>query len=216
MTLASPLRSSLARQRGSRTPGAVTRPVMDLAGILRTKHVTVGELVDRLGHKGFGLALLVLTLPAIVPTPGPVGMIFGTVIALMALQVMAGARRLWLPDVLRRRALPGSALRRGIAWCLPSFARAERWLTKRRLAFLTRGRARALLGLPMFVLAVVIALPIPFGNTAPAVALLVFALGFIARDGAAIAAGLVLAAVAMAWTAFLVFAGASVVGWATA
>ena len=68
----------------------------------------------------------------------------------------------------------------------------------------------------MFVLAVVIALPIPFGNTAPAVALLVFALGFIARDGAAIAAGLVLAAVAMAWTAFLVFAGASVVGWATA
>jgi hypothetical protein len=216
VTLASSLRHSLSRDRSGRIRGAVIGPVLSLAGLLRQDGITVGELLDRLGHKGFGLALLILTLPTIVPTPGPVGMIFGSVIAVIALQVMVGARRLWLPGFLRRRTLPGSALRRGIAWVLPYFARAERLLSAHRLAFLTRGRARALLGIPVFILAVAIALPIPFGNTAPALALLVFALGFIARDGAAIAAALVLAVAAIAWTAFLFFAGASLFGWATA
>nr|WP_246736234.1 exopolysaccharide biosynthesis protein [Enterovirga sp. DB1703] len=184
--------------------------------MLRRDRVQLGELFDRLGYEGFGLALLVLTLPTIIPTPGPVGMTFGTVIALVALQVMFGARGVWLPAFLRRRTVPGAALRRGIAVALPYLARAERWLCEHRLALLTRGPARALLGLPIFVLAVAIALPIPFGNTAPALALLVFAFGFMARDGAAIAAALVLTVLAVAWTAFLFLAGASLFGWATA
>ncbi len=196
--------------------GAITRPMLDVAGLLRGEEVKLGEVFDRLGREGFGLALLLLTLPTIIPTPGPVGMTFGTVIALMSLQVMTGARGVWLPDILRRRRLPGPALRRGIAVSLPYLARAETWLREHRLAFLTNGAARAVLGVPVFLLAVAIALPIPFGNVAPALALLVFAFGFMARDGAAIMAGLVLSVGAIAWTAFLFFAGASLFGWATA
>jgi hypothetical protein len=45
---------------------------------------------------------------------------------------------------------------------------------------------------------VLIVLPIPFGNTAPAVAVLVLALGLVAGDGLAVGAGLALTAVAAA------------------
>ena len=64
-----------------------------------------------------------------------------------------------------------------------------------------------MLALPLLLLALAIMLPIPFGNLAPAVVVMAFALGFIARDGAAVLVGLVLSLAALAWTGLLPFAG---------
>ena len=63
------------------------------------------------------------------------------------------------------------------------------------------------------MLGVVLVLPIPFGNVVPAFALIAIAVGLMARDGMAELAGLVLFVTALAWTVFLVVAGASVLAW---
>lgn len=208
--------SRMARGALTRRRGAITRHVLDTAGLLRKERVTLGEVFDRLGPDGFGLALLLLTLPTLIPVPGPLGMTFGTLIALVALQVMVGARALWLPSVLHRRPLPNAALRRVIARALPWLSWAEGWLKEGRLAPLAGGRMRVLLAIPLLLLGVALTLPIPFGNVAPALALVAFAVGFMGRDGAVTLVALILSIAALAWTGFLLAAGAALLDWALA
>jgi hypothetical protein len=200
---------------GRRRRGAIAIRVFDAATLLRQDRVTLGALVDRLGPEGLGLALLLLALPSLIPVPGPIGLTFGGLIAVVALQVMSGARALWLPSVLRRRTLPSAMLRNVLARAWPGLSRAERMLQEGRLVGLTGRRARMVLALPLLLLAVTIMLPIPLGNIAPALALIVFSLGFMARDGAAILVALVLSLMALIWTGFLFVAGAAVLEWAS-
>lgn len=62
-----------------------------------------------------------------------------------------------------------------------------------------------LLALPVFCLAVAIALPIPFGNPAPVVALCVIAIGLVERDGLVVLIGLGMTLIALAVTGALVY-----------
>lgn len=172
------------------------------------KAITLGEVLDGMGRAGMGLTILLLALPALIPLPGPFGMFFGACLALVALQVLAGARRIWLPNWLRARALPAHAVRAMAEKAVPWLLRVERHLEPRRLKVLTGVVARAALGLPILVLAITIALPIPFGNVLPVLALAVFALALLERDGLAVLVGLILSAVAVGWAVFLVVAGA--------
>ena len=202
----------------SKRRGVIVRSVLELAGELRQgrithERVTMGQAFDRLGQEGLGLALLVLTLPALIPIPGPVGFTFGTLTFFIGLQVLLGAQSLWLPGILRRQTLPTSAMRRVIAASLPWLMRIERHLQESRLPRLAGPEARVLLAAPVMGLAFIIALPIPFGNMAPAIALVAFAVGFLARDGLAILAAIVLAALAFGWTVVLIATGASILDW---
>lgn len=191
--------------------GPVTARLVGAARLLRRPRTTLGTLFDRLGEDGLGLALLILSLPTLIPVPGPIGMTFGSLIAVVALQVMTGARTLWVPSVLRRRELPGPALRGVIGRALPGLSRAERLLEEGRLSSLAGRRARVVLALPILLLAVAIILPLPLGNIAPALALVAFGLGLLARDGLMILVGLAASLLALGWTGFLVLAGAALI-----
>ncbi len=195
----------------TRGRGAITRSVLAAVSRSRGDSVTFGGLFDRLGPEGMGLALLLLTLPTLIPVPGPIGMTFGTLISFVALQVMAGRRALWLPAILRRRTLPVATLRGVIARALPWLSYSERWLREGRLAPIAGHRARIVLAVPLLLLAAAIALPIPLGNYAPALALIAFSLGFMARDGAAVLVALLLGIAAVAWTGVLFLTGAAVI-----
>jgi hypothetical protein len=204
--------------RRGRRSGVIQRSLLDLAEGLRQQRysnrpLTLGEAFDRLGQEGLGLALLILTLPALIPIPGPVGLTFGTLTFFIGLQVLLGWQSLWLPGVLRRRELPATSLRRVIAASLPWLRRVEVHLRESRMPRLAGAKARVLLAAPVMALAVIIALPIPFGNFAPAVALITFAVGFLARDGMAVLAGVLLSGMAFGWTAVLLAAGAEIVAW---
>jgi len=208
-----PLSHGERRVRRTRPSGPINRRLVAVARDLRQPDVTVGAAFDRLGPEGLGLALLLLTLPTLLPIPGPIGMTFGTLIALVAGQMLLGGRRLWLPSALRTRPVPAGLIRKSIAAALPWFARVEGALREQRLSAFAGPRAQALLGVPVMAMGLALVLPIPLGNVAPATAVIVLALGLMARDGLAIAVALVLCAVALAWTGFLVIAGASVLDW---
>lgn len=207
---------------GSTPPGPLVAPprsgtgphasgrLAALAASLDRPTITLGEVIDRMGQAGFGLVLLIITLVVLIPLPGPLGILLGGLIVFISAQLFTGARRLWLPDMIRRRQIPAGALQRYIGRALPWLERAEAWLRPRRWIPLSGRGARVLLAVPLVSLGAAITLPIPLGNFMPALALIVFALGLIARDGLAILIGLVLTAVALGWTAVLVFAGAEV------
>jgi hypothetical protein len=69
--------------------------------------------------------------------------------------------------------------------------RAIERLTRPRLPLLTGDVADTFTGLVCVMLALIMALPIPFGDALPGIALVLFALGMMQRDGVAILLGVV-------------------------
>ncbi|MBX9946455.1 MAG: exopolysaccharide biosynthesis protein [Reyranella sp.] len=182
-----------------------------LAG--RAERVSIGELLDGLGRSALSLGLMIPALLALIPLPGPFGLVFGAMIAAIAVQVMMGQNRLRLPRFLANRTIPPAP----VAVAMRRFAAPLRWAerlsTPRRLLPLTGRVARVALAGPLLLLAFALALPIPMGNGLPAIALVVFALGFMERDGVAILTALGLSLVALVWTVALILFGAEILDW---
>jgi hypothetical protein len=72
---------------------------------------------------------------------------------------------------------------------------------------LLRGPGIRVLGLASLVNGVLIVLPIPFGNTAPAIAMLILSLGMVAGDGIAVGVGLLATVVALAMDVGMIVLG---------
>jgi hypothetical protein len=178
----------------------------------RNGSVALGEVIDGLGRTGIGMTIMLLSLPALIPLPGPIGIIFGSVVALVSLQLMLGARRLMLPAIIRSRTVPTSAIRAMITKGVPLLRGVERRLKPRRLLPLTGRLGRMALGLPLMLMGVAVALPVPTGNVPPVAALIAISLGLMMRDGIAVLVGLVLAVFALLWFAFLFVFGAQLLG----
>jgi hypothetical protein len=176
----------------------------------RSGAIPLGDVVDGLGRTGIGMTLLILSLPALIPIPGPFGLVFGSVVALVSLQLMFGARRLLLPGFIRARELPVSAVRAMVDKGVPLLQRAERYMKPRRLLPLTGIPGRMALGLPLMLMGVAVALPVPLGNVPPVASLIALSLGLMVRDGVAILIGLLLAVFAIAWFALLFAFGAEI------
>ena len=116
--------------------------------------------------------------------------LLGLTIALIGLQMVLGRRHLWLPDWLMRRQMQGARVR-------PAMARMTgiaRWIDRHsrdRLGVLT---AVPLVKIPQ-ALAMVAGLMmpflelIPFSSSVLALAILLFAAGFLSRDGLYIIGG---------------------------
>ena len=195
----------------------MARPVSALmreaADGLSGEPITLAELFALFRHRATGTLLLLLSIPAILPTPGiPAGMVFGSCMVLIALQMVVGSGPVSLPARFARlRTQPQLAawmLRRGSALV----ARLER-VMRPRLRALIRPAMQPLLGLAVLVMGVIIALPIPFGNHLPGLAVLAIGAGLASRDGLAVLAGLALAAVSTAATVGLGWLGYAVVAY---
>lgn len=132
--------------------------------------VAVGDLVDALGQRAHGTVLLLLAVPNLVPIPILPGSttVFGALIALVALQLVAAYPVLWLPSRVRvyrmARATAATWLARaetltghlaGEGDCLPDNQPAHGLLSRA-------------VGVLALVHGLILALPIPFANFLPA------------------------------------------------
>jgi hypothetical protein len=179
-----------------------------------SKPLRVGDLLDALHERAFGMAILIFVLPNTPPMPGIpyVSSLTGVPICLFALQLIFGMHRPWLPAGAARREIPQRRVRTVWKRILPAFLRVEKYVRPRHLA-LTSQFAERLLAVLIFVFGFVMALPIPAGNLLPAWAITLLALGMMERDGRLVIAGLIASAIALAWTAALLIAGEQVFQW---
>lgn len=170
--------------------------------------VTLDELMSAMGRSSIAFAILILSLPALTPIPGPFGLVFGSCLAIVSLQIIAGFRRIWLPQFLGRRQVSGSTIDLMVRYTAPMVARVETLLRKNRMRHFAGPRAQALLGVPVLLLAIAVALPIPFGNLLPVAALVMIALGLMERDGLVAILGVAMGVIALGATGGLVYAAA--------
>lgn len=155
--------------------------------------LTLGELLDVFGDEGLLLLTMLLTLVFLIPVSIPgVSTVFGAAILLVGISRLIG-RPLWLPARIRNRALPADRLRPGLAHGMAWVRRLERISRPRRLRGLVDGRVAALFTHLAFILAAVLLMApfgfVPFSNTLPALALLLYAVGMVQRDGGAVLFG---------------------------
>ncbi|TIX87710.1 exopolysaccharide biosynthesis protein [Rhizobium sp. P44RR-XXIV] len=165
--------------------------------------ISLGEILYALGRTSMAFTILVLALPPMIPIPGPFGVVFGTALAIVAVQIAIGRQSIWLPSFLSRRRLSPAAVELMVRYSAPILARVESMVRPGRLAVFTGRTMQWLMSFPIFVLAVAIALPIPLGNFLPVLALIVISVALIARDGLLVLAALLLSAIAFVATAWL-------------
>ncbi|MCF4164258.1 exopolysaccharide biosynthesis protein [Zavarzinia compransoris] len=147
------------------------------------ERIAIGAIVDQLAERGFGLLILLLSLPTCLPVAPPgLSAIAGFPIALIALQMVAGMPRPWLPKRILRRTIRTDDLRRVVRGGLPVINRFEKVL-KPRYAFLTGAAAERLTAVLIAALGVMLASPIPFTNIPLSFAIMFLALGLIEQDG---------------------------------
>lgn len=180
----------------------------DLARLLRrladdgaANGLTIAEIRDRLDERAYGLLVLIMAIPCLVPGLYGVPQVVGLAILILAVQLFCGREEPWLP-----------------LWFLNLRAKAA-WLegmadfTEKRLGWLerlSRPRLKAFSVGPgerfaaVFMILATITIVMPMTNTIPSIALSLLAVGLIQRDGLFVLGG---AAVATAWVGLLVAVG---------
>jgi hypothetical protein len=143
----------------------------------------LGDLLDGLGRRAFGMLLFVATLPAFIPIPIG-GAVSGPLVVLIGVQLLVGRREPWLPAAIERRGPHRHALVRFYRLMSPWLARLEKLVRPRLPQVLRHWAAAALTGLLLVLLGLLLSLPIPFTNYLFGALLLLFALALLERDGA--------------------------------
>ncbi|MES2857893.1 MAG: exopolysaccharide biosynthesis protein [Pseudomonadota bacterium] len=175
----------------------------------------LGDLLDVFGEEGLLLLTIFLTLVFLIPVSIPgVSTAFGAAILLIGLSRLRN-KPLWLPQRLRARNIHATklrpALQRGLVWV----QRMERVSRPHRLPGLAEGRGADLVNNLAFILAALLLMApfgfVPFSNTLPALALLLFAVGFLQRDGGAVLLGHLANIATIVYFAILIGGGGLVV-----
>lgn len=170
--------------------GSLREQLVGMIGRLPDGSMPLGALLDQFGDDGLLLLTIFLTLVFLIPVSIPgVSTAFGAAILLIGFSRLRN-KPLWLPARLRVRNIPTARLRPALERSLAWIQRLERISRPHRLPHLAQGRGVEVFNNLAFMLAAALLMApfgfVPFSNTLPALALLLFAVGFLQRDGGAV------------------------------
>ena len=193
-------------------PPARTSALLEaLAQAHRADRITLGDMVQGLGDRAFGVLLFAFAAPNLPPLGVPgVSSVCAVPLIILSLQLLRGHREPSLPRWLLKRSMPTRSFRKAVTYVLPWLRRAERGLRPRFVAVTSRGGERVIGGV-VLALAGVLMLPIPLGNLLPAVATALLALAIIERDGVAAVFGHVAALASLAVVTGVVLGSAEII-----
>ena len=163
--------------------------------------LTVGEMIDHFGERAFGAMLFAFSVPNLLPLPPGSSTVLGAPLLILAPQLMFGVHTPWLPRSLKRKAVDRAVLAKAFSRLTPHLRKLER-LTGPRLDAMFGPVGDRLIGLVITVLALVLILPIPFGNMLPAASVAAFSFGLVQRDGVIVLIGYLLLLASAAVLAF--------------
>lgn len=158
---------------------------------------TVGGLIDVFEEKSFAiLFVFLLGVPALPLPTGGATHVFEIVAALLALQLVAGRDRIWLPDRWRRLSLAGPKQQRFLSGLMKLIRRLER-LSRPRLRFLFDHRvSNSVFGLLVLggTAGAFLAPPFTGLDTLPALGVVLLSLGVLLEDIVVVILGVIIGA----------------------
>lgn len=182
-----PLASFLSRPRRDTRPPRFST-VLRLLGEEPEERISFTKLTETFGDRVFGALMFIFAIPNILPLPPGSSSVLGAPLLLIAAQLAVGRRTLWLPKQLRERSIARDDFKNLIGRTLPYLRWTERLLAP-RLLIMFGPLGDRLIGIACLILAIILFLPIPFGNMLPGVAISFFSLALLQRDGIAALVG---------------------------
>lgn len=153
--------------------------------------VSVRQIRDVLGDRSFATLLLFFALINMLPLPPGTTLVLGLPLVLISLQMISGRPSVWLPEFLLGKSIKADQFRNLSDKLVPRLRRLEEIVRPRYWPFANSKTAERIVGIAALLLAILVTLPIPFGNWFPALACALLGLGLSERDGALlVAAGL--------------------------
>ncbi|WP_168464531.1 exopolysaccharide biosynthesis protein [Wolbachia endosymbiont of Ctenocephalides felis wCfeT] len=146
--------------------------------------VTLFDIKTALHERGFGILMIIFSLPLSVPIPVPPGYttILSIPLILFSLQLLFGFDSPWMPHWLERKSFQRSTLALVVEKTSPTLKKIERFM-KPRMSFIFYGPGERILAFIMLLCALSIALPLPLTNFVPAIGTTLISLGIMSKDG---------------------------------
>ncbi|MFA7668678.1 MAG: exopolysaccharide biosynthesis protein [Burkholderiaceae bacterium] len=170
--------------------------------------VTLRELMAAIGEQGLLLLCAFATLPFLIPVSIPgVSTVFGAAIVLLSIAITLN-RMPWLPDRILDRKLDAQKLLPTLRKGVRIVSRIDAWVRPRALS-MTAKYMTVINGCVLVFGGVLLMAPfglIPFSNTAPAVGILLLAIGMIQRDGVFVILGYVSTVLTVIYFSALLYA----------
>lgn len=159
------------------------------------EQISTARVLDAIGRRSFGPVLLVTGLVTLAPVIGDIPGVptfMGTLVFLVAVQLVFGRSHFWLPQWILKRSLARDKLCKVIHWLRPVARFLDR-ISRPRLTALTQGAGVYIIALACIAIAA--AMPpmefVPFSANGAGGALTLFGLALIAHDGLLALIGLV-------------------------
>ena len=188
-------------EAGARAGAPITRLVAEVAAAFPGERITLGEMVEAFGDRAFGLLILFLLLPGLLPG---LATVFGTPILILGVQMGLGYDRPRLPGFAARMSLRRADILRFTEASSRWLGRVECYVRPRPGPF-TTPFGRRLFGWLSAYVAIMLILPGPGTNGPPAFGNMVMALGLMEHDSKVMGWGLALTVAGCAFaTAILV------------
>jgi hypothetical protein len=150
---------------------------------------------DALGDRSLAALLAFFAAINLLPLPPGTTVVLGPPLVIIAVQMMLGHSRVWLPRSVLARSIPADKFKQMTARMMPRLLWLERLIRPRYWPFRSEWAADRAVGTVALILGIAVTLPIPFGNWLPAFSIFLLSLALSQRDGLCLTAGLVVGVV---------------------
>lgn len=180
-----------------------TQSVSGILGTLRTHlekqgRMPLSESIDLFGERSILVVLLFFALLNSLPVSLPgFSTITGIPIMILGVQLLIGIHHVWLPQKVRNYTLTQEKMGPRLQKLHNQLQKWEHWI-RPRYPFMTTPVVFRLLGLIFVIMAILLALPVPFLNFPSGFTMSILAIGMIERDGLIIGIALSLVAAVVA------------------
>lgn len=164
--------------------------VLDELAATATGDITIANLRDVLGDRAFAALLVLFSAVNLIPiTPPGTTLIFGIPPLVIAVQMLFGFKKLWMPNFILARPISAERFQGLMSQVTPRLRKMEQYIRPRYWPFSPTVGER-IVGLLCALLSILVILPIPGANWVPAFAMVLMGLSLTERDGLLLMAGL--------------------------
>ena len=171
---------------GNHHHAPISRLIAEVVERCPGERITLGEMAEAFGDRAFGLLILLLCLPGLLPG---MATIFGTPMLILGVQMGLGFRKPKLPGFLARQSLKRTDVLRLSSGSSKWLARIETWVKPRPGPF-TNNTADKVVGWLAAYAALMLILPGPGTNGPPAFGTIVMSLGVVENDSKVVGLGI--------------------------
>jgi hypothetical protein len=148
-----------------------------------SKKLQLNQLLQHVSEKGFGILLVILSLPSALPVPAAgYSVPFGIILVFLSLQMISGRKIPYTPSWMGKRAISkeiASKMVNAAEW----FLGKTEWLIRPRMQWINSRGGRLFMGILTLFMAILMLFPIPLTNTAPAMVIFLIGVGLSEKDG---------------------------------